>query len=142
MTTGGHARPIVAPPWVFYSSPFVQKGYWLRAPLCTAQVVCDHCKSERFEPCRTVRLGKEIPKKDRKKGGPRYEEVVGGYSSLACSARKQAAAELDQSGITIEVRGPSYGSPSKIHRPWIKTPNGFTVSIPIPFPSTVPAEGV
>jgi hypothetical protein len=91
--TGGKAHPIVAPPWVFYSSPFCVKGLWIRAPLCTAQVACSYeaCGSKRWEPCKHVH--------------PLVENAPARYVPWAHQVRRDAAKAMPSAGLEIIVRG-------------------------------------
>lgn len=96
VTTGGRAHPVVAPPWVFYGAPFAPKGLWIRSELCSAQVGCPYCGSERWQPCRSVTLeGKDFKKK-----------VIGGYVGFTHGQRRKAAKKIAvTTGIEIHVRG-------------------------------------
>ena len=111
MTTGGRANPIVAPPWVFYSSPFCAKGLWIRAHLCTAQVDCPHegCESKQWEPCRHVGT---------------HPCAQGRYVGWAHKGRRDAAKKLPPCGLDITVRvvGDSPGPPG----------NGYKVALALP----------
>lgn len=126
MTTG-KARPVVAPPWVFYSSPFCVKGMWIRADICTAQVACPwkECGSKQWEPCRQIRLGNDLPGSTLM--NPKCEYVVGGYMGTSHHERRKAAAKLSFSSLTIQVRtagGPPAG--------------GYTIALALP--PTVPTQ--
>lgn len=103
MTTGGKAHPVVAPPWVFYSSPFCAKGLWIRSHLCTAQVDCSYCGSKRWQPCKVIKLGKELP--GHTAMSPKYERIVGTYTSYVHRERRVAASKVPSSGLEITVRG-------------------------------------
>jgi hypothetical protein len=101
--TGGKAHPVVAPPWVFYSAPFVTRGLWIRSDLSTAQVDCPLCGSKRWEPCKSIKLGKELPGSTR--FSPKFEKIVGGYTGMTHSDRRKAAKDVPSSGLEITVRG-------------------------------------
>jgi len=119
MTTGGLARPVVAPPWVFYGAPYAPRGLWVRADLCSAQVECSYCESGKWEPCRSVTLGKQLLEDT---GAPKFERVMGAYIGGSHHERRKAAKKVPSSGLEITVRSGSAGPPC----------GGYRISLALP----------
>lgn len=107
MTTGGIAHPVVAPPWVFYGPPYAPKGFWIRSDLCTAQADCPYCKAPKWQPCRSVKLGKQLLDGPQ----PRFEKVIGTHTSGSHVDRRKAAENIPSSGLEITVRSGDAGPP-------------------------------
>ena len=113
MTAGGMARPVVAPPWVFYGPPFAPKGFWIRSDLCTAQISCSYCGSAKWEPCRSSTLGKQLLDNS---GIPEFERIMGTCISGSHHERRKAAKDIPSAGLEVTVRTGDAGPPCGEYR--------------------------
>lgn len=59
-----HPKAVIAPPWVFVSTPYAPRGLWYRCPLAILVPCKPHrhdgryaCHAEALEPCKGSHVG-------------------------------------------------------------------------------------